>query len=167
MNISLELIKIEEKQVLKNLGELYIYELSQNTPIDVDDSGLYNDFDDLDLYWTDKNRHPYFIKVDNKLAGFALVFDGRQIEKIQSNYSIDEFFIMHKYKRQGVGKHCGKYLFEKFKGKWQIWFHPSNKDAKSFWTNLVDEYTNGSYEIVKNDTPFYDGIIGNTLVFES
>lgn len=167
LKISLEPIKIEEKQALKNLGELYIYDLSLLTPMGVDDFGLYDDLDDIDLYWTEKNRHPYFIKVNGKLAGFVLVYDGRQIEGIESNYAIDDFFIMNKYKRQGVGKYAAKHIFEKYKGKWQIWFHPSNKSAKSFWTNIVKEYTNDKYESVENDIPFYDGTIGNTLVFDS
>jgi len=167
MNISLEPVKIEEKEILKNLGELYIYELTQHTPVDVGDLGLYDDLDDLDLYWTEENRYPFFIRVDSKLAGFILVFDGRQMEKIESNYSIDEFFILHKYKQQGIGKHCAKCIFDKFKGKWQIWFHPRNEVAKNFWTNLINEYTNGKFEVVKNDAPFYDGVIGNTLVFDS
>ena len=127
MNISLEPVKIEEKEVLKNLGELYIYELTQHAPVDVNDLGLYDDLDDLDLYCTEENRHPFFIRVDNKLAGFILVFDGRQIQEIESNYSIDEFFIMYKYKKQGIGKHCARCIFDKFKGKWQIWFHPKNE----------------------------------------
>ncbi|MDR0465043.1 MAG: hypothetical protein LBG94_08025 [Treponema sp.] len=50
MNISLELIKTEEKGILKNLGELNIYELSQYSPMDVNDLGLYDDLDDLDHY---------------------------------------------------------------------------------------------------------------------
>jgi len=167
MTISLEPVKIEEKQILKNLGELYIYELSQHSPIDVDDLGLYDDFDDLDLYWTEEGRHPFFIRVDNKLAGFVLVFDGRQIEEIETNYSIDEFFIMYQYKRKGIGKHCARYIFDKFKGKWQIWFHPKNEAAKIFWTNTIAEYTKGKFETIKNNAPFYDGTIGNTLVFDS
>jgi len=54
MNISLELIKKEEKGILKNLGELYIYELSQYSPMDVNNLGLYDDLDDLDNYWKKK-----------------------------------------------------------------------------------------------------------------
>ena len=167
MDISLELIKIEEKEILKNLSELYIYELSQYNPIEVNDLGLYESLDDLDLYWIEKNRNPYFIKVDNKLAGFILVYDGRQIDEIESNYAIDDFFIMYKYKRQGIGKYCVNYIFDKFKGKWQIWFHPKNEPAKKFWTKTIDEYTNGKFEIMKNDEPYYDGTIGHTLIFDS
>jgi len=163
----LDLVKIEEKEVLKRLGELYIYELSQYSSADVSDFGLYDDLDDLDLYWTEENRHPFFIRVDNKLAGFVMVYDGRQAEDIESNYSVDEFFIMYKYKRQGIGKICAGYIFDKFKGKWQIWFHPRNKAAKSFWINTIDEYTKGKYEIMENTVPYYDGTIGNTLVFDS
>jgi len=167
MNILIEPIKIEEKEILKNLGEYYIYDQSQYNSIDVNEFGLFDDLDDLDLYWTEENRYPFFIKVDNKLAGFILVYDGRQIEEIESNYSIDDFFVMDKYKRQGFGKYCIKYILDKFKGKWQIWFHPKNEVAKSFWIKTIDEYTRGKFEIIKNNMPFYDGTIGNTLVFDS
>jgi len=74
---------------------------------------------------------------------------------------------MYQYKRKGIGKYCARYIFDKFKGKWQIWFHPRNEAAKKFWTNAIDEYTKGKFEIIKNDAPFYDGTIGNTLVFDS
>jgi len=167
MNISLEPIKIDEKQVLKNLGELYMYELSQYSPMDVNELGLYDDLDEVDLYWTEKNRYPFFIKADNKLAGFVLVYNGRQIEEIESNYAIDDFFVMYPYKRQGIGKYCVKNILNRFKGKWQIWFHPGNKAAVSFWTNTIDAYTEGKFETIKNNVPYYDGTIGNTLVFDS
>jgi len=167
MNISIEPIKIEEKEILKNLGEYYIYDQSRYGSIDVNEFGLFDDLDDLDLYWTEKNRHPFFIKVDNKLAGFILVYDDRQIEEIESNYAIDDFFVMDKYKRQGIGKYCVKCILNKFSGKWQIWFHPSNDVAKKFWLKAINEYTKGKFELIKNNEPYYDGTIGNTFVFDS
>ena len=167
MNILIEPVKIGEKEILKNLGEYYIYDQSRYSSIDVNEFGLFDDLDDLDLYWTEENRYPFFIKVDNKLAGFILVYDGRQIEEIESNYSIDDFFVMDKYKRQGIGKYCIKYILNKFKGKWQIWFHPRNEVAEKFWIKTIDEYTKGKFEIIKNNKPYYDGTIGNTLVFDS
>jgi predicted acetyltransferase len=167
MNISIEPVKIEEKEVLQRLGELYIYDLTRHSAIDIKDSGLYDDLDDIDLYWQEENRHPFFIRVNNRLAGFALVYDGRQIEEIESDYAIDDFFIMNRYKHKGIGKHCARYIFDKFHGKWQIWFNPGNAAAKKFWISTVHEYTNGKYEIMENDAPYYDGTVGNTLVFDS
>ena len=149
------------------MGELYIYDGSQHTFLDVNGLGLYDDLDDLDLYWTEENRHPFFIKVDNRLAGFILVYNGRQIEEIESNYAIDDFFVMNKYKRQGIGKYCVKYILDNFKGKWQIWFHPNNEVGKNFWIKTIDEYTKGKFELIKNKIPYFDGSIGNTLVFDS
>jgi predicted acetyltransferase len=70
---------------------------------------------------------------------------------------------MYKYKRQGLGKYCVKYIFDKFKGKWQIWFHPRNKAAEKFWIKTIEEYSGGNFEFIKNDEPFYDG----TMVFDS
>ena len=60
-----------------------------------------------------------------------------------------------------------EYVFNKFKGTWQIWFHPNNKPANKFWTDVVDGYTKGSFEVKENKVPYYDGVIGNTLVFNS
>ena len=167
MCISIEPIKITEKETLKNLSELYFYESSQHTYMDINDLGLYDALDDLDLYWTEKNRYPFFIKVDNRLAGFILIFNERQIKKIETDYSIDEFFVMYKYKRQGIGKYCVKYILDSYNGKWQIWFHPKNENAKNFWIRTIDEYTNGNFELMENDDPYYDGSIGKTLVFNS
>jgi predicted acetyltransferase len=167
MNIIIEPIKIEEKEVLKNLGEHYIYELSQYSSIDVNDFGLYDALDDLDLYWTDEDRHPFFIRVDNKLAGFILIFNDRQVKKIETNYSIDDFFVMYKYKRQGIGKYCINNILNKFNGKWQIWYHPRNEVAEKFWIKTIDEYTKGNFKMIKNDEPYYDGTKGYTLVFDS
>jgi len=167
MDIKIEPVKTEEIEILKKLGEHYIYDLSQYNPIDVNEVGLYDDLDDLNLYWTEENRHPYFIKVDNKLAGFILVYNGRQLKEIESNYAIDDFFIMNKYKRQGIGKYCVKHILNMHKGKWQIWWHPKNEAAKNFWIKTIDEYTNGKFELIKNNEPYYDGVIGYTLVFNS
>lgn len=53
----------------------------------------------LDHYWTEAGRHPYFIRVDGTLAGFVLI---REIA--MAYYSVAEFFVMKKYRNQGVGQ---------------------------------------------------------------
>jgi hypothetical protein len=79
---------------------------------------------------------------------------------LETDYTMSEFFILYKYRKQGIGKYCVNYLFKKHKGKWQVTFHPKNKISKSFWINVIKEYTNGKYKIyknldeVKNESPF-------------
>jgi predicted acetyltransferase len=69
----------------------------------------------------------------------------------------------------GIGTYAAKYMFNKFKGKWQIMYHPKNIISKKFWNNVVKNYTNGRWEIIKdeNEGKYKDGTIGEVLVFET
>ena len=147
--------------------EKYDYEFSQYDNRDVNDLGLYG-YDYLDNYWTDESRYPFFIKVDNKLAGFIMVNDYHEVN-YNTNYSMAEFFVMYKYRRLGIGKYSVKYVLNKFKGKWQLKFHPKNEVSKSFWIKTIEEYTQGKYEIIKNNQEviYEDGTIGHVLIFDT
>ena len=164
MDISIEAIKEEEKEILRNLYEKYEYELSQYTDCDVNKLGLFG-FGFLDYYWSEENRHAFFIKVNYKLAGFILINDYPAIKKLNTKYTMDSFHILYKYRRIGVGKYCVKYILDKFKGKWQLNIIPKNIISKYFWENAISEYTNGNYEIIENAT-HDDGYVGHVLHFE-
>ena len=170
MNILIELVKKEEKEILKNLLEKYGYEFSQYNNLDINNLGLYG-YDYLDCYWYEKNRFPFFVKVNNKLAGFIMVNDYPELKRMPLDYAISEFFILFKYRRNGIGKYCVKYILDKFKGKWQLKYHPKNEISKKFWIKTIDEYTSGKYEIIENDPDpdvlYEDGTIGHIMVFEN
>jgi predicted acetyltransferase len=167
MNISIVPVSKDEKEILRNLLEKYLYEFSQYENTDVNNFGLYG-YDYLDNYWTEENRFAYLIKADNKCAGFVMFNDYREI-KIETNYSLAEFFILYKYRKMGIGTYVIKTIFEKYKGKWQLMYHPKNINSKIFWNKIIKEYTNGKYEIIKDNTEakYKDGTIGDVLVFET
>lgn len=167
MKISIASVKKDEKEILNNLLEKYRYEFSQYNKMDVNSLGLYG-YDFLDNYWTEDNRFPFFIKIEDKLAGFVMVNDYPEL-KLETDYSISEFFVMYKYRRQGIGKYAVKYILDRFSGKWQLKFHPKNEVSQSFWINTIDEYTNGKYKIIKDarEAVYEDGTIGHVLLFET
>jgi predicted acetyltransferase len=167
MDISIVPVKKEEKEILRNLLEKYDYEFSQYDNRDVNDLGLYG-YDYLDNYWTEKNKFPFFIKVNNILAGFVMVNDYPEV-KLDTNYSISEFFVLYKYRKMGIGKYVVKYILNKYKGKWQLKYHPKNEVSKLFWNKIIDECTKGKYEIIKDlsEAIYEDGTIGYVLVFET
>ncbi len=167
MIITIEPVKKEEKEILKNLLEKYDYEFSQYDNRDVNNLGLYG-YDYLDNYWTEENRYPYFIKADGKLTGFVMVNDYPEI-KIDTDYSISEFFVMYKYRRCGIGKYAVRYILDTYKGKWQLTYHPKNKISQEFWNKTIEEYTNGKYEKIENNPEalYEDGTIGHVLIFRT
>ncbi len=141
-----ELIPADRKQksVLKQLIELYLYDFSEFDNKDIDETGRYG-YKYLDLYFKGKNRHPYFIKVRNKYAGFALLSSHCHILKSKDAKSISVFFIMKKYRRKGIGKNAAVRIFDMFRCDWEIRQHPHNAAAQEFWKKVITVYTDSNF----------------------
>ena len=169
MDISITTVSKAEKEILRNLLEKYLYEFSQYEDHDVNDIGLYG-YNYLDHYWTEENRFAFFIRVEGKLAGFIMINNHSDIKieaKIETKYSMAEFFVMHKYKRRGVGTFAVKYIFNQFKGKWQITYAQKNEPANTFWNKVVNDYTNGNFEKYTDHKKYDDGLKRDLLVFST
>jgi len=152
MTIELVPVMRDEKEILRNLMEKYDYEMSQYGGDDVNKLGLYG-FDYFDNYWQEgAERWAFFIKADGKLAGFAMfISDHFYLKNKKADYMMNDFFVMYKYRKAGVGKFAATELFDKFKGKWQLNTLKTNAASVAFWTKVINRYTNGEYEIFPNE----------------
>lgn len=145
MNIELVPVQETEKSVLRQMIELYEYDLSIYTQEDINQHGFYG-YSYFDYYWTENNRYAYFIKSDNILCGFVLVNDYCYALEDDTAKSISEFFIMKKYRRFGIGKKIAFEIFDLFHGEWEVDQIPGNDISYKFWENIISEYTNGIYK---------------------
>ena len=168
MNVEVVKVPLEEKQILTNLVKMYCYEWSQYNKYDVNDKGDYEFEYQLSSFWKKEKHYPFFIKVDGILAGFVLIDDDFKLYQ-NSDYAISEFFVMYKYRRTGVGRKAAKIMFDMFRGKWEIVRHPYNGNSIRFWNSVVEEYTNGKYEIINDcsDAVYPDGICADIVSFEN
>jgi len=143
MKIAVQAASVIDKTVLRNLMELYAYDFTEFDGCDVDVHGLYG-YHRLDHYWTDEGRFPFLVRVDGKLAGFVLV---RTLEEPADGptHSIAEFFVLKKYRRQGVGRAVAQRVFDPFPGAWSVSQIASNRPAQAFWRKVIAEYTHGEY----------------------
>jgi predicted acetyltransferase len=65
---------------------------------------------------------------------------------------VAEFFVMRKYRRQGVGEQVATLIFDMFPGKWEIQETTKNLSAQAFWRKVIGRYTGGRFgEIFLND----------------
>ena len=89
--------------------------------------------------------------------------------KLETNYSLYEFFILFKYRQKGIGQFIAKSILEKFTGKWQLKYHPKNEISKKFWTKVVNKYAKGRIELINNlpEAKYEDGTVGHVMVFET
>ena len=160
MEIQLEQVPIERKEVLRRLIELYLYDYSEFDGADLDEGGEYG-YKYFDQYWIEASRIPLIVLVKGRIAGFALV---RRLSPVDMPpyHSLAEFFILRKYRRQGVGRQVAHLAFDRFPGKWWVAQEDINSTAIRFWRRVVGDYTEGRYQEVRRD----DGE-GPAQVFES
>ena len=148
MNVRLERVAFEDKEVLRRLLELLRYDSSEHDGSDVNALGLFG-YRWLDHYWTDEERHPFFIRAGGSLAGFALV---RRIESAQRHHhALAEFFVMRRFRLLGVGREAAGQLFTLFPGPWRVHQEASNGGAQQFWRKVIALYTRGDFQEVTED----------------
>jgi len=166
-----ELVRVEKgrKEILRNLLEKYEYEFSQyDRGMEINDLGLFG-YDYLDNYWTEENRWAYFIMADGRLAGFVMVNDYPEDKSRETDFSMAEFFVMHKYRRLGVGTQAAIKAFDLHRGRWQLRRHPCNQPSVGFWDRVVSDYTGGSFECAKGhlNCLYGDGTPADVFYFDN
>jgi predicted acetyltransferase len=122
-------IDVGERDVLARLLELYTHDFSERTGADVGVDGTFG-WKDLDRWWREPDRRPFFLRVDGRLAGFALVHSG-------DPHDMAEFFVLRKYRRGGVGTQAARLVFARFPGAWQVRQQWANTAATAFWRRTV------------------------------
>lgn len=143
--LTLQRATLEQKPALRQLLELYQYDFSEFSAADVDENGLYG-YPYLDHYWVEPNRHPILFKMDEKLAGFALVRTLPALPKaVFPVHSMAEFFVLKKYRRRGIGREAAFRLFSMFPGEWHVTQQVPNLPAQYFWRKVIREYTRCNY----------------------
>ena len=143
MKIDIQIARYEEKHLLKKMLELYAYDFSIFEDRDLNEFGEYG-YRYLDLYWIEPERFPFILRVNNKLAGFALVNRFGYTDNIDR--TVAEFFVLRKYRNRGIGKRLAFYLFDRFSGKWEIRTQRENLAAQTFWRKVIKQYAADSMQ---------------------
>ncbi|MEO9255473.1 MAG: GNAT family N-acetyltransferase [Tepidiformaceae bacterium] len=139
MDLYVEEAELEDKSVLRRMLQLYLHDMSEFTSDDLDAHGEYG-YKYLDDYWTEDGRYPFIFRIENKLAGFALV------RRLTEEYQMAEFCILRKYRRTGLGKLAAETVIRRFGGRWAIYQLAANTPAQKFWDKVADEVSGGEYE---------------------
>jgi predicted acetyltransferase len=129
VKVTLTRVPAEDKVVLANLLQLYLHDLSQFIPLELTAHGTFV-YPYLDLYFREPEREAYFAAADGRLAGFTLAHR-------EKSWTVAEFFITRRHRRQGIGKEVAKNLFTLHPGTWTLTTAHGNKPAETFWRTLI------------------------------
>ena len=157
MKIEVAVAAHRDRPALERLFQLYLHDFTEFDPRDVGDDGLY-DQPGLAGYWSEPGRVPLLIRVDGRLAGFALVSphspSGRGADR-----SIAEFFVTRMHRRSGVGRAAATMVFDRLPGTWEVAQIAANTPAQAFWRAVIGAYTGGVYEDLPHGSPSWNGPI--------
>lgn len=150
MNIILDRVKEENKDVLYRLLEYSLFEESLNDGNEMNNDAIF-EYKYFDLYFTDNERDAFFVreKETNKLLGFVMI--NTHMQKCNKGHSIAEFMIIPKYRRNKIGKKVAFECFDMYKGNWEVLPSYGSDSAYNFWKKVIDDYTN-------DDNKLNDGI---------
>lgn len=121
--------RIDDKATLWQLLQLYSYDFSEFTGADVDRLGEFP-YPYFDAYWIEMDRHPYLLRSDGTLVGFALVRAGEP-------HDMAEFFVTRMHRGTGVGANAARQVFQLHPGEWQTRQMPTNTRATDFWRRAI------------------------------
>ena len=131
----MELVAIAQDQraVLGELLNLYLYELSELVGADPDERGRFP-YPHLDRYWTEPHRHAFFIRRDGVTAGFVLV---NAHTASGAAHGIAEFCVLRRHRRAGLGRAAAWAAFAQFPGSWEVVTDVENVRAAAFWRATI------------------------------
>jgi predicted acetyltransferase len=145
-----------DEPVLRNLTQLYAYDFAEIAGWDIPDSGRFPD-EIIDGCFADSGRHPFLLRVDGRLAGFAIVDTRSRLTGDEGVRDVAEFFVARPYRGRGVGAEAARALFDRFGGRWEVRQTAKNAAAIAFWRKVIGRYTGGRFEETMHDGPRWRG----------
>lgn len=126
----------DTKSILDNLFELYAYDFSEHTPLQLEASGRFEVTPGA-AWWTRHDHFGYLIKVGAQLAGFALVRTGSRVTSRADVMDVAEFFVPRGMRGRGIGRSAAHALFRAFPGTWEVRVRRTNVGALAFWSRTI------------------------------
>ncbi|MFT5785991.1 MAG: putative acetyltransferase [Ascidiaceihabitans sp.] len=139
---------LKDKALFDRMAQLYSYDFSEINGWAIGVDGLFPAIKCFEEMWDDTSRYPRLILIDAEPVGFAIVRRTNEDE-----FDMEQFFLLRKHRRSGVGSDAAKMLFRMFSGWWTVEQIAMNKAAQLFWRRVISEYTDGDFNDTNEDDP--------------
>ena len=136
--VRLQTVRDEDRELLWNLIQKYLYEMTvfYNDPLDENGNYPYSHFGD---YFSDPRRTAYLIFSDETPIGFALLCPYSSIGR-KPDFTMAEFTIFPAYRGKRYATEAAKRILGEHPGKWEIKYNEKNRAAKKFWDRVTEPY---------------------------
>lgn len=136
----LELVEVkpEDKTLLWNIHQKYLYEMTNFYNNDMDAEGNYH-YGYFDAYFQEPERKALFLFREGQLAGFAMINPYSYIGK-SPDHVLAEFTIFPRFRRKHLAQEAADLIFRQNKGSWEVKYNEANAPAKALWNKVTAKY---------------------------
>lgn len=135
--LELKRVEKEDRQLLYNVFQKMLYEMTQFYDDEMDELGNYH-YGHFEEYFTDPKRIAYFFYHEGTLIGFAMLHPYSYFD--QCDFNMGEFTIFPRFRKNGFGSEAVQALFDLHKGSYEIKYNLKNTKAVSFWQKVTIDY---------------------------
>jgi len=133
---------------LQNLFEHYLHDMAEWFQFDYAPDGRYAH--DPATY-RNNGAEVWFAYVGEIPIAFALVGSAHAFIDDADAKDLDEFFVVRRYRRNGVGRDFARQVWDAYRGRWVVRVFQGNVPAVPFWRGAIAEYTDRAYhEEIRN-----------------
>lgn len=136
--VELRLVKPQEKELLWNIHQKYLYEMTNYYDDKMDETGNYQ-YGYFDAYFIEPERKALFLYNDEQLIGFAMVNPYSYING-HPDYVLAEFTIFPAFRKRHLAAEAVKKIFDRYQGSWEIKYNEKNAPARELWTKTTAKY---------------------------
>lgn len=137
----------DAQPAIEHLVQLYIHDMSEyfaGTPrCEIEDDGRFRSDIDVVRWWQHVDHIALLVRVDGRLAGFALL-NATAHSGAPVDHNVAEFFIVRKHRRAGVGTAAAHTMFSRYPGRWEAAVMRANAGALAFWTRCIADHPSAS-----------------------
>jgi predicted acetyltransferase/uncharacterized glyoxalase superfamily protein PhnB len=143
--LPLDIRQVDRSQdsVLRNLLNLYMHDMAEWFLLDPEADGRY-------VYATEDlwraGAHVYFAYHGLTPIAFAIVASAAAYTPDPNVKDLEEFFVIRRHRRTGVGQALAIDLWNRYPGPWLVRVYQRNLPALPFWRGAVSTYTGGRFE---------------------
>jgi len=143
----IELVKAasEHRELLWNLHQKYLYEMTNYYNDEMDEAGNYH-YGYFDAYFSEPERTALLLYEGKVLVGFAMINPHSYING-HPDHVLAEFTIFPMYRKKHLGRDAANLILKTYKGCWEIKYNEKNAGAKALWSAVTEPYhpTNCKY----------------------
>lgn len=137
----------DDRAWLESVYPFYLHDLSEFDEgyYHLDERGRWQP-DHLPGWLREDDDHPLVVAEAGRRVGFALVNQAPSRHVSPGlDFRMAEFFVLRAHRARGIGRRAVFALFERFRGRWEIFELPRNERAIRFWRRVVGEFSGGRF----------------------